>query len=738
MPRVRQKVFKRQARHVHLTRLVVRRASEGTQTAESSPSAIGRWRVAASTMMKRIPKGTLKVPTSVEIQDSSTTMGLRPHRSRTPSRVVTPSSTTPNSHRGGFFKRSLLSPRRHFKRGTDHRLGIAAAPFHDASSSSTKSSTKQPAATASDDEEMVIDDSSSSGSSCNSHRLGIQRCDYKYRPEPELDLSKVQKGGDENEIVFEKSPEKEKGLFEHAWDSDQDDFMVQEEDAASEEPVAGFAGAFPLAQDAPVVIQPSPVAAAAAAAAVTKPPVVVQQNMGPILAVGPATQETDDSPEKYIHEPTAKKHYRSLPSPRKSPRRRLLSSPRKSPRTRNSDANPPSSPLKTLRRNINKGIKSVTSAKRKSKTALTKVEMVEEPSTPNQTETAMKIFVLLLQPQSKLFELIQLVYPASTTTVGGVLAMIPEHATEPTLARQHYVGISRPKKRSPDFTDTSLLASRADIHSVGLEQGEIIIALPLNYNHDELVRLGKKILANTRIQKLLQESSSNQTAEQKRSTSSKTRRWASPNASPALSHAVNKTKVMEEDKSPAEYEESMKRALEQASAANAEVKEVEAPKQPAPVPSSASAGDNSTNSSLRSSGSMLGRRTRVGVDTSFDGSTRSKQSTVVSRKSKGMARNTSFASLSSHRPKVVRAGRKHQRSQFLASFLRVTVLLMVTMSLRFYTDPNGYAARQDPVSIDQSLGLIGGLQVFLVFYLLVKFQRSFPVDDSERPVRWSR
>jgi hypothetical protein len=43
---------------------------------------------------------------------------------------------------------------------------------------------------------------------------------------------------------------------------------------------------------------------------------------------------------------------------------------------------------------------------------------------------AYKIFFLLLQPKTKIFELVQLIYPPNDTTVGNILKMIPENATD--------------------------------------------------------------------------------------------------------------------------------------------------------------------------------------------------------------------------------------------------------------------------------------------------------------------
>lgn len=122
---------------------------------------------------------------------------------------------------------------------------------------------------------------------------------------------------------------------------------------------------------------------------------------------------------------------------------------------------------------------------------------------------SVRVFVLLLQPHNKVFELIQLTYPVETTTIGDILAMIPPHATEPILAAQNYVGLTRPKKRAPDWCDESLPASysaKMNGHSAGFEDGNVVVALPSGYAHAELVRLAKKILSNDRIRSLLERS----------------------------------------------------------------------------------------------------------------------------------------------------------------------------------------------------------------------------------------
>ena len=147
-----------------------------------------------------------------------------------------------------------------------------------------------------------------------------------------------------------------------------------------------------------------------------------------------------------------------------------------------------------------------------------------------------KIFVLLLEPRSKTFELIQLVYPAMTTTIGGIIRMIPQHATELTLGSQTYVGLCRPKgsssssssssKASQALSDFAMLASDAAAMSTSTSTtsssssskkskkkttaavctGEILVAIPKDYSVAEVSRFSHAILTNRRFTKLLRRS----------------------------------------------------------------------------------------------------------------------------------------------------------------------------------------------------------------------------------------
>jgi len=130
----------------------------------------------------------------------------------------------------------------------------------------------------------------------------------------------------------------------------------------------------------------------------------------------------------------------------------------------------------------------------------------------HQDPNAYKIFLLLLQPQSKIFELIQLLYSPYDTTVGNILELIPVHATERALGSQEYIGLCRPKTQE-ELLDTEQLASDApsfsaaaatsDAPSAKITLGEILVAIPLGYSGADVSSLSKQILSNPKIVKLL-------------------------------------------------------------------------------------------------------------------------------------------------------------------------------------------------------------------------------------------
>lgn len=240
---------------------------------------------------------------------------------------------------------------------------------------------------------------------------------------------------------------------------------------------------------------------------------------------------------------------------------------------------PPVSPLKNRHSSTGTGIGSMASS------SGVKQLVRQDPN-------ACKIFLLLLQPQSKIFELIQLLYSPHDTTVGDLLKLIPLNATEQALGTQDYVGLCRPKTNQ-ELLDLDLLAttSHMAVPSAQIVLGEILVAIPKGYTGDTVANLSKQILSNPKIVKLLKRAdplapkrSSATTSNGKRKTSSRHRSSRSKPSVPtknALARSIDQVHVLEkhdemdeltiEEKLDAErcMREAMEHAAAEAAAANA-------------------------------------------------------------------------------------------------------------------------------------------------------------------------
>lgn len=118
-----------------------------------------------------------------------------------------------------------------------------------------------------------------------------------------------------------------------------------------------------------------------------------------------------------------------------------------------------------------------------------------------------KIFLFLIQPKSKIFEIIQLFYSPSETLVGDLLDLIPANATEPALGMQEYIGLCRPKGNGHRI-DLDMLASgsNGNRECAKIIRGEILVAIPAGYSGPMCAKLAEPLLTNPKVQKLLKRS----------------------------------------------------------------------------------------------------------------------------------------------------------------------------------------------------------------------------------------
>ena len=153
------------------------------------------------------------------------------------------------------------------------------------------------------------------------------------------------------------------------------------------------------------------------------------------------------------------------------------------------------------------------------------------PTSPFQRPGQNRIFLLLLEPNKKVFELIQVEYDTQTATIGYVLGLIKLHASEESLLRQKHVGLIRPRD-DIELTDLTMLAT-----SQGrIKHGEVLIPLPEDCRSSKCRRLAKTILKTPNVVKLLSKEQPLASRPRRRSKS-RSRRSVSPGRRVANAHA---------------------------------------------------------------------------------------------------------------------------------------------------------------------------------------------------------
>ena len=449
------------------------------------------------------------------------TPALPPRRSRVVSSSTTTSASS-NEPISSFFKRTvnrLQHPSNSNESNVPDKemtascynqcLGIQRAPFGCASFGDDSSAQTSPSSASSNHENLGIIPSPESfvsqetvpiynlaefarGSTPDSFRIGIQRNPAENDDEEDFPdhLSIISLDADQDEIQFDKRA-KGRSLFEDAWMSDPDEEDEVAEDSRNQSESQSSLRSLHRESTSSVDLPSAP-----------------DVKLFPLNAQLPSHAQLPPHPRQV----TASHSDRSITaaSPIKNLIKSFANDMRRKPREPNSVERERVKSVKIR----NPGVS----------------PMMTPRKSPSSTSFE-NIYVLLLNPQAKIFELIQLSYFPHKTTVGDIVKMIPKHVTEPSLAAQAYVGLTRPRKRAHGFTELHLcLSERSGKENIGIIQGEILVAIPEGGTRQHVVRLAKKILANPRIQKLVVESEKlSSTTKRKKKTSS-----PSPSGSPPL------------------------------------------------------------------------------------------------------------------------------------------------------------------------------------------------------------
>lgn len=318
-----------------------------------------------------------------------------------------------------------------------------------------------------------------------------------------------------------------------------------------------------------------------------------------------------------------------------------------------------------------------------------------------------KIFLLLLQPKLKTFELIQLIYSPNDTTIGEILRMIPENATEPALGTQTYNGLCRPKTQE-EILDHELLASESNssVVSAKITLGEILVAIPEGYTGADVAVLAKQILGNPKIVKLLKRA--DPLAPKKSHRSSK--RHRTTRRSRSKEHVEVMEKFDEEDEIRLEQERKMKEAMEhaaqEAAAANAAIPGFENGPNVA-VPGKLSRSMSITSTSDKSVESSL----QESVDDSYSSWSKSFDASFASSVCSGVSRRA-----------VRRRDREARRMRILQ---RASAMAFVVMLALYFLDPRGYGRADNNTEqiTDTPMGFTGVFQCLFLLLALYKVER---------------
>jgi len=138
---------------------------------------------------------------------------------------------------------------------------------------------------------------------------------------------------------------------------------------------------------------------------------------------------------------------------------------------------------------------------------------------PTDDHSLSRIFILLLSPESKQFELIQINdLRLSIITIGQILHLIPQASMVPALGDRPYVGLCRPKD-GIEMTAHHVPAGKVP-GGWRIIRGEILIAIPNGFSGMECMKMGEQILLNPKLVKLLQRKNPLAPREKRRSSRS--------------------------------------------------------------------------------------------------------------------------------------------------------------------------------------------------------------------------
>eukprot|EP00547_Thalassionema_nitzschioides_P002128 CAMPEP_0194212926 /NCGR_PEP_ID=MMETSP0156-20130528/13104_1 /TAXON_ID=33649 /ORGANISM="Thalassionema nitzschioides, Strain L26-B" /LENGTH=651 /DNA_ID=CAMNT_0038940833 /DNA_START=196 /DNA_END=2151 /DNA_ORIENTATION=+ len=383
----------------------------------------------------------------------------------------------------------------------------------------------------------------------------------------------------------------------------------------------------------------------------------------------------------------------------------------------------------------------------------------------NKNAEAFKIFLLLIQPQSKMFEIIQAFYTPFITTVDDLLEMIPVNATEPALGSQSYVGLCRPDSGEELRVDMMLNSVTGDSNGTQKSRIEIFVAIPEGgYNGIFCAKIARPILANSRVAKLL--SRSDPLVPDRNSSRQHSKRHRKKISSKKIS-ALSIDTVHEEecstinDESTASTLDSLQKkeqrrrerdiyrreqdkvrkaiqhAAEKAASSNAGIKESDLSASSIPLLEDSSREIWKTTMNLRSR-STLRRGPSVGDSSSILSCDQSMESSIVDNSIASMSMDgslslTASCSESLHGFKRIprrRTRRRHAKKQRNSHLTRMAPVILVAMVTRYVMVTSGQQGSVNGNAVDEIFGFQDATICAFLFYIFCKMQLYLQGDEN--------
>lgn len=159
------------------------------------------------------------------------------------------------------------------------------------------------------------------------------------------------------------------------------------------------------------------------------------------------------------------------------------------------------------------------------------------------------IFILLLDPVEKIFEVILVSYLRDKTTLGDLLRVIVFRAKEPSLGFQQYVGFCKLRDKTElleidVLVHSTIVGTDGSTNCAKMVDGDMLIAIPKGYDGKEMLKLGERVLQNAQVRKVVQkcvEIDESNTAATIRRIEKSGRQQTSPSPTKGRSKVVSKS-----------------------------------------------------------------------------------------------------------------------------------------------------------------------------------------------------